>query len=157
MAAISIRKIFVHIGATICGCLAAWMLSEGLNDKDVIGWLVGTFTAFSGLILAVITLAGHSLTLLQGEDWKSLQTFKKTYQSRILFCTVISFILILSVSLIILNYILKGAIDIACAYISGMSLAYIAILPFKLSNMYVEYYDFLIALNKKKQIHQSNK
>ena len=75
------KKILLHLLAFIAGVSGAVFLP--LDNKDIIGWLVGSFTAFGGLLLALMTLAGHSLTLLQGEDWKALQFFKSTFKSRI--------------------------------------------------------------------------
>jgi hypothetical protein len=101
--AISWKRIAQHVLALTCGTIGAIYLP--LDNKDVMGWLVGAFTAFGGLLLAVMTLAGHSLTLLQGEDWQALQFFKNTYKTRILFSAFVSFLLIFIVILIVINYL----------------------------------------------------
>ena len=148
--AISWKRIAQHILAVACGVAGAIYLP--LDNKDVVGWLVGAFTAFGGLLLAVMTLAGHSLTLLQGEDWQALQFFKSTYKARIFFSAFVSFLLIFTVMLIIFSFLwpLKQ-LRCAASFFSGSCFFYILMLPFSLSSMYIEYYNFIIEQSKNRR------
>jgi hypothetical protein len=143
LGAISWKKVTQHVLAVAAGIAGALYLP--LENKDLVGWLVGAFTAFGGLLLAVMTLAGHSLTLLQGEDWQALQFFKNTYKARIFFSALLSFLLIFTVPLILGNFLLKIAyLQYVAGFFSGACFLYVLIIPFHLFNMYSEYYDFLI-------------
>lgn len=147
---ISWKKIAQHALAVAAGIVGALYLP--LENKDLVGWLVGAFTSFGGLLLAVMTLAGHSLTLLQGEDWQALQFFKNTYKARIFFSALLSFLLIFTVFLILGNFLLKTAcLQYVAGFFSGVCFLYILIIPFHLFNMYSEYYDFIIKQSQKRK------
>lgn len=119
------------------------------DNKDILGWLIGAFTTFGGLLLAVMTLAGHSLTLLQDQDWKALQLFKDTYSTRIQFSALLSFLLLLTVLFLVITYLsYRPYLQYISGFLSGMCFIYILYLPFYLSKMYLEYYDFIIKKQK---------
>ena len=137
------KKILLHLLAFIAGVSGAVFLP--LDNKDIIGWLVGSFTAFGGLLLALMTLAGHSLTLLQGEDWKALQFFKSTFKSRIFSSALLSFFLIFTVILILGNFLWPTKeFKLIAGFFSGVCLFRVLVLPFHFFTMYMEYYDFII-------------
>ena len=143
MGAISAKKVILHVVAISTGISVAIYIP--LDNKDVIGWIIGAFTAFGGILLAVRTLAGHSLALLQGENWKSLQEFKETFSARILFNAFISFLLILTVILFLIQTIFPYYyIKKLTQFFTGVCLVYVLSLPFSLSKMYVDYYIFSI-------------
>lgn len=145
----SLQKIALLLIAIAVGFLCATYIP--FNDKDILGWLIGAFVAFGGLLLAVMTLAGHSLTLLQDQDWKALQFFKDTYSTRIYFSALLSFLLLLTVLFLVLTYLFYGQyLQYVSGFLSGMSFVYILYLPFYLSRMYIEYYNFIIKKQKER-------
>lgn len=144
----SIQKITLLIAAITSGFLCAIYMP--LTDKDILGWLIGAYTALGGLLLAVMTLTGHCLTLLQKHDWKVLQFFKDTYATRIQFSALLSFLLLLTVLLLLLTYIFKMQFLVyASSFLSSMCFIYILYLPLYLSKIYIEYYEFITQNNKK--------
>ena len=153
MGAISAKKILLHLVAISAGIGVAFYIP--LDNKDVIGWIIGAFTAFGGILLAVMTLAGHSLTLLQGEDWKSLQHFKETFSARMRFNAFISFLLILTVILFLIQTIFPHLfIKMLTQFFTGACLVYVLSLPFSLSKMYIDYYAF--SIKKAKQVKRTS-
>ena len=149
----SLQKAALLLIALAVGFICAIYIP--FNDKDVLGWLIGAFAAFGGLLLAVMTLAGHSLTLLQDQDWKALEFFKDTYSTRIHFSALLSFLLLFTVIFLVLTYLFYGqCLQYISGVLSGMCFVYILYLPFYLSKMYIEYYEFII---KKQREHPSKK
>ena len=143
----SFQKVALLLVAIAGGILCSTYIP--FSNKDVLGWLIGAFTAFGGLLLAVMTLAGHSLTLLQDQDWKALQFFKDTYSTRIQFSALLSFLLLLTVLILVVTYLFYiPYLQYLSGFLSGMCFIYILYLPFYLSKMYIEYYDFIIKKQK---------
>jgi len=147
MAISRLQKAVLLLSAIISGILCATYVS--FNDKDVTGWIIGAFVAFGGLLLAVMTLAGHSLTLIQDNDWRSLQQYRDTYSIRIKFSTLLSFLLLITVFVLIMSYTFNNKyLQCASRFLFGMSFVYILFLPFYLSKMYLDYYDYIIKKQK---------
>lgn len=148
MVTISYKKISLHVAAIGIGILGSIYIPS--DNKDFIGWVIGSFTAFGGILLAVMALAGHSLTLLQFEDWKSLQNFRNTYKAQIFFSAFVSFLLILTVILFLGQTILSLVyLKNIVGFFVGVCIVYILTLPFTFSCMYIDYYDFIIKKRKK--------
>lgn len=143
----TLGKFFWLLAAIVNGVFCASYLP--VTNKDLLGWLIAAFTSFGGLLLAVMTLAGHSLTLLQDEDWKSLQFFKNTHTTRINFSALLSFLLLLTVFILIMSYLFSCKyLQYSAGFLSGMSFIYILLLPFYLARMYIEYYDYIMMRQK---------
>jgi len=143
-------KICFHIAVCIIGIFGTVYLP--LENKEITGWIVGSFTAFGGLLLAVMTLAGHSLTLLQNEDWEALQFFKNTYKARMLFNAFVSFLLIFTVILILGSSLFPSpCLKYISRFFSIISFLYVLRLPFYIYNIYIEYYDFIIKKQQTKK------
>ena len=155
MGAISAKKVSLHITAFGIGLSVAVYMP--LENKDVSGWVIGSFTAFGGILLAVMTLAGHSLALLQGEDWKTLQEFKETFISRMQFNAFVSLLLILTVILFLIQSVFPYIyIKKIAQFLTGVCFVEIFFLPLSLSNMYIEYYEFSIKKAKQQKRINSN-
>ena len=148
MGVISAKKTLLHVVAVSVGVSFAVYIP--LDGKEVSGWIIGAFTAFGGILLAVMTLTGHSLVLLQGENWKSLQEFKDTFTARMRFNAFISFLLILTVILFIVQAVFSfHYIQILVQFFTGVCLVYVLLLPFSLAEMYIDYYSCSISKAKK--------
>ena len=148
MEAISCKKILLHIVAAGVGVLGAIYIP--FENKDFVGWIIGAFTAFGGILLAVMTLTGHSLNLLHGEDWKALQTFKSTYKAQIFFNALVSFLLIFTVLLFLIQSVCPWPyLKNIAGFLAGICTVYVLTLPFSLSKMYISYYDFVLKKQKK--------